>query len=97
MARGVLHYHGIEVISTISWSDDNSFAWCFDGWPHGSSVAVSTLGTQNSLAGKVRFIAGYCEMLTQLEPSAVLVYGTPVDLPGPVVLYEPFYSTIERR
>jgi hypothetical protein len=91
------HHDGLQVIPTVSWSDDASFAWCFDGWPAGSVVAVSTQGTQKSIEGKVRFIAGYREMLSRLEPSAVLVYGTPVDIPGPVVWHEPFYSTIKKR
>lgn len=27
--------HGIEVIPTLCWSDEESFAWCFDGEPVG--------------------------------------------------------------
>ena len=40
--------HGIPVIPTISWSDERSFEWCFDGEPVGGAVAVSSVGTQNS-------------------------------------------------
>jgi hypothetical protein len=90
------YHQGLSVIPTISWSDDKSFDWCFDCWPMGGTVAISTLGTQSSVEGRVRFMMGYREMLTRLEPSAVLVYGTRVELPGPAIWYEPFYSTIKR-
>ena len=32
--------NGITVIPTISWSDESSFDWCFDGEPVGGAVAV---------------------------------------------------------
>ena len=32
---------GIRVIPTISWSDEESYSWCFDGEPKHSTVAVS--------------------------------------------------------
>ena len=38
--------NGITVIPTISWSDESSFDWCFDGEPVGGAVAVSSVGTQ---------------------------------------------------
>lgn len=38
---------GITVIPTISWSDEDSYEWCFDGEPIGGVVAVSSVGTQN--------------------------------------------------
>lgn len=35
--------HGIKVVPTIGWSDEASFAWCFDGEPTDSVVAVSSI------------------------------------------------------
>lgn len=40
--------NGINVIPTISWSDEDSFEWCFDGEPAGGMVAVSSVGTQGN-------------------------------------------------
>ena len=35
---------GMTVIPSICWSDESSFAWCFDGEPVGGTVAVSSVG-----------------------------------------------------
>lgn len=67
--------HGIRVLPTISWSDEASFEWCFDGEPVGATVAVSSVGTQvNREAGRL-FMAGYNEMLERLQPSKIIMYG----------------------
>ena len=68
--------HGIKVIPTISWSDEESFDWCFDGEPVGGMVAVSSVGTQGSARAQDLFEAGYREMLQRLKPSRILLYGT---------------------
>ena len=67
--------HGITVIPTISWSDEASFEWCFDGEPEGGVVAVSSVGTQMNSDARRLFLAGYREMLARLKPSAILFYG----------------------
>lgn len=67
--------HGISVIPTISWSDESSFGWCFDGEPVGSVVAVSSVGTQMGASARALFLAGYREMLSRLKPSDILFYG----------------------
>lgn len=33
---------GIRVVPTVSWGDEGTFNFCFDGIPRGSTVAVST-------------------------------------------------------
>ncbi len=87
--------NGLKVIPTISWSDEASFEWCFEGWPSGGTVAVSIVGTRRTREAKELFLRGYLEMYRRLEPSTVLIYGTPVPLPGPVKWYEPFYAKFE--
>ena len=67
--------NGINVIPTISWSDEASFDWCFDGEPVGGMVAISSVGTQASRTATRLFEAGYVEMLRRLTPSAIILYG----------------------
>lgn len=67
--------HGINVIPTICWSDRDSFEWCFDGEPTQSVVTVSSVGTQNSVEKKRRFLDGYFEMVERLEPELIIFYG----------------------
>lgn len=66
---------GITVIPTISWSDAESFAWCFDGIPCGGIVAVSSVGTQKRKAAKEAFASGYERMNQELTPETVLYHG----------------------
>lgn len=67
--------NGVKVIPTISWSDESSFDWCFDGEPVGGMVAVSSVGTQQNKRATRLFELGYQEMMNRLKPSAVVMYG----------------------
>ena len=66
---------GMTVIPTISWSDEKSYAWCFDGDPVGGVVAVSSVGTQMNRESRRLFLLGYEEMLRRLEPASILFHG----------------------
>lgn len=68
--------HGIKVIPTISWSDEASFDWCFDGEPVGGTVAVSSVGTQGNRTSARLFEAGYNEMKRRLHPAQIIMYGS---------------------
>lgn len=68
--------HGIKVIPTISWSDEASFDWCFDGEPVGGTVAVSSVGTQGNTNSARLFEAGYNEMKRRLKPAQIVLYGS---------------------
>ncbi len=65
---------GKTVIPTISWSDEKSFEFCFDGIEEGSTVAVSTHGNRNA---KEDFLQGYNELLIKIKPCAIICYGKP--------------------
>ena len=66
----------IKVIPTISWSDEDSFSWCFDGEPAGGMVAVSSVGTQGNPRARSLFAGGFFEMLHRLEPEKIVMYGS---------------------
>lgn len=70
-----LQLHGIRVIPTISWSDEKSFEWCFDGEPVGSTVTVSSVGCMNSKRKEAAFLKGYDEMIRRLSPQTIIFYG----------------------
>ena len=67
--------HGFTVIPTISWSDESSIDWCFDGEPVGSTVAVSAVGTQMDDKSRGLFRYGYQAMLEVLKPHSIIFYG----------------------
>ncbi|MDD4210976.1 MAG: DUF4417 domain-containing protein [Clostridia bacterium] len=65
---------GIKVIPTISWGDERSFEFCFDGVEEGSVIAVCTYYRENA---KEEFMLGYNKMLEAIKPSAVICYDEP--------------------
>lgn len=65
--------NGLSVIPSVGWSDEASFAFCFEGIPKGSVVCISTVGNYRS--DKAAFLKGYSEMQRQLEPALVYCYG----------------------
>lgn len=83
--------HGIKVIPTICWSGRESFGWCFDGEPMHSTVAISSVGTQNSTERKRKFLEGYEEMVRRLEPAQIIFYGrVPEECKGNIVRVKAF-------
>ena len=66
---------GIKIIPTISWSDENSYSWCFDGEPINSVVAISTVGVMKRKESQELFFKGYEKMKEILNPTKILCYG----------------------
>lgn len=62
---------GIKVIPTISWSDEISFDFCFEGVDIGSVVAVSNIGCRNE-GHKEYFDKGFEEMIKRINPSKII-------------------------
>ena len=82
---------GIDVIPTISWSTPDSFEWCFDGEPEGSTVAVSSVGCMKNVEAKQLFIDGYAEMVRRLHPKKIIFYGNvPAECTGNIVRIKAF-------
>lgn len=90
--------HGMTVYPTISWSDESSYDWCFDGEPVGGIVAVSSVGTQKDKASKRLFLRGYDEMMKRLAPNWVIFYGNvPEECDWNVIRIRPHYDGIVER
>lgn len=71
--------NGINVIPTIMWGSPDTFDYCFDGYPEGGIVAVSTEGNLMSEKRKEGFLLGYREMMDRLHPSGIIVHGKVID------------------
>lgn len=65
---------GLKVIPTVSWGDEKTFDFCFDGIEEGSVVCVCTYYRENC---EEEFMLGYNEMLKRIKPSMVLCYDEP--------------------
>lgn len=66
---------GINVVATVSWSDEKSFEFCFDGIPKGSCVAVSSVGCFDDETAVKRFKKGYTEMIRRISPDKIIYFG----------------------
>lgn len=89
---------GIRVIPTISWSDRDSYEWCFTGEPEGYTVAVSSVGTQGSRETRQLFMDGYREMMSRLQPSRIVMYGDiPDECQGNIVSVKAFQSKWRKK
>ena len=66
---------GLRVIPTISWAEKETFEFCFKGIPKGSIVAISTIGVKQNEDARKIWQDGVAEMIRQIEPSTIIVYG----------------------
>ena len=70
---------GVKVIPTISWAEEETFKFCFKGIPKGSIVSISTIGVKQDENALKIWRDGVDEMIKQIEPKAILVYGGKLD------------------
>lgn len=86
-----MQQNGIKVIPTISWSDERSFKWCFDGEPTHGTISVSAVGTQMNKQSKEMFLDGYREMIKRLQPEKIIFYGNvPEECQGNIIQIKSF-------
>ena len=71
--------YGVTVIPTLQWAGVESLEYAFDGLPHHSTLAVTTLGVRDDKQAEALWRAGMGEALRQLEPETILLHGTPLD------------------
>lgn len=70
---------GIKVIPTMSWAEKETFEFCFKGIPEHSIVSVSTVGVKRDKDALQIWYDGMDEMIKQIKPSTILVYGGKLD------------------
>lgn len=70
---------GIKVIPTISWADSDTYSFCFKGIPKGSIVSLATVGVRKNKNATELWKRGVDEMIRQIQPSIILVYGSKID------------------
>lgn len=70
---------GINVIPTLSWSDEDSFEFCFNGVEPGGVVTVSTVGVIKNVESLKFWKKGMVEMIKRIKPSTILIYGKPIE------------------
>lgn len=67
-------FHGVTVIPCVNPSDPECWKWSFFGFPRGSVVAFSDIGSFQDKLDRAILQAGYEEMLDRLAPLQVLYF-----------------------
>ena len=62
---------GLNVIPTITWADQKSFEFCFNGIAKGSVVAISDVGIRDN-EERYYFDLGYHQMIEVIKPRQIL-------------------------
>lgn len=75
--------HGIRVIPTICWGDDDSFDWCLDGEPVGGVVATSCIGCFKSKERTEEYWKCFTRAMKEVKPTKILLLcgGVEVEVP----------------
>lgn len=68
---------GITVVPNLTWAGPDTFSWCFDAIPRGSTVAVSARGVRGKSQAERLWCVGLSEAIRQCEPTRILLYGSP--------------------
>lgn len=71
----IMQDYGIKVIPTVSWAEEATFQFCFDGIEQGSVVSISTIGVKRNPYATAIWEAGVTEMIKRIKPKTILVYG----------------------
>ena len=88
---------GCLVYPTITWTDEKSYAWCFDGEPYRGTVAISSVGMMKKKTSKLMFMRGYDKMMEVLEPETILFYGNiPIECDGNIIPIEVFTKRFKK-
>ena len=74
-----LQNEGIEVIPNVRFADERSYPFCFSGVEKHSTVAIGTHGCIKQLTDRTYFEKGLAEMVLELEPKNIIVYGSAPD------------------
>lgn len=70
---------GMKVIPTLSWAEEETFEFCFEGIPKCSIVSISTIGVKKNKEALKIWRAGVDELIRRIEPSTILIYGGKLD------------------
>ncbi len=66
---------GIRVVPNVSWGDERSYDFCFEGLPDGTSIAVSSHGCIRAKVDKAIFVEGFKAAIYRLRPYNVFHFG----------------------
>ena len=70
---------GMLVIPTVSWCEEATFDFCFDGLPVGATLSISTIGVKKDNYNFNLWKAGVDEMIATLKLKTLIIHAGKVD------------------
>jgi len=67
---------GLNVVPNVTWSDESSFEYCFDGIPQGGTIFISTVGVTRDKGSRSLTLLGMKEVKKRIKPKRVLLLGS---------------------
>lgn len=95
-AGAVWQQCGFNVIATASWGSVDTFRYCFNGLPCNSVIAVCGIGVDWCRAATTLWNMAIRELVCQLSPSLIVVYGHERTVPGvstPMFFIPPYVTS----
>lgn len=68
-----------EIAINISWVEEETFKFCFEGIPQSSIVSISTIGVKKNKEALKIWKQGVYELIKRIKPSTILIYGGKLD------------------
>ena len=69
--------HGVETINNVRWGTEETWGYCYDGIPKGSTVAIGTVASGlRKKENRKLFNDGFMKMLEEIEPKTIIIYGS---------------------
>ena len=75
----IMQRNGIDVIPTVSWAEEATFDFAFDGLPKEAALSISTIGVKQDSQATQIWRTGMDAMMKRLRPKRLLVYGGKLD------------------
>lgn len=86
MNRAIAAYwqeHGLQVIPSFNGGDAQTFEYCLAGMPKNSVIACGNVGVLQSPIATKLWKCLVEKAVTELEPTALMIYGTKIDFMHP--------------
>ena len=78
-----LQSNGVQLVPNVSWGDERTSDFAFEGLPCGGTVAVSTNGCIQNKTDRYYFVKGLAKMVEALKPDTIVNYSyVPDDIFG---------------
>ena len=75
----IMQNAGLNVIPTLSWAEDETYEFCFEGIEQGSVIAVTTRGVVRHKNAQKIWRSGMDFAIKKLKPQCVICYGTNIE------------------